>query len=579
MAATRTRQTRKSRLVLEKLEGRSLLSGVPPLMGPDGILLTPREINAYLKRSQGTGAVPIGDRFISYITPQGGRVALFLHGDGSLKGTTVNPDGSLNLIYSGTNSGSAISANVQGGGGNALLATIRDAGAAPGDFSGKGSEPLSLVKLRNFTLISGGSINLTGGVGLLLLNSVDANSQIHVTATQAPSFTPLRSTTSSTTTQPPGANIIINHINGPAFGGTLGDPQIFGLNTVTNNLIRFDAKTGDVLQTIPLAGMGAPIGGVSMGRDDGTLVALVTNGSLIQAYNAVNGAFVGQFSTASLAPAGLTQIDGLGSTNTQTVVSDSSAGPLGLAQIIDVTASLATGEAVPVGAAYPPQCAFELSGGSTGLAGTDLIFLSGAGFFDTAQPDLTQIGLLVLNASGHTLSENARGALPGADSSFVDAGPAGTASSHPFQALGSIESNLALVTGNANGENNVTLYNPVTFAADGAVNLKDPNKLAGLGESFHPEIAGSALIDTTGEINSVRIQNAKGMVFNSDGAINYLQIARAVDSTVVARPLGNVAVGSRHNLTLLSTQRFFAGRNGVTVNPNLPIIGPLTLPS
>ena len=139
MAATRTRQTRKTRLVLEKLEGRSLLSGVPPLMGPDGILLTPREINAYLKRSQGTDAVPIGDRFISYITPQGGRVALFLHGDGSLEGTTVNPDGSLNLIYSGTNSGSAISANVQGGGGRALWQRSATPAPCPAISAAKGA--------------------------------------------------------------------------------------------------------------------------------------------------------------------------------------------------------------------------------------------------------------------------------------------------------------------------------------------------------------------------------------------------------------------------------------------------------
>ena len=420
---------------------------------------------------------------------------------------------------------------------------------------------------------SGQSINVNGSSSPTGGGATTGGTTVTTTTTGSTS-----SGVTVTNTQPPGADIIINHINGPALTTSLGDPQIFGLDTVTNNLIRFDAKTGDVLQTISLAGMGTPLGGVSMGRDNGTLVALVTNGSLIQAYNAVNGAFVGQFSTANLASAGLKHIDGLGSTNTQTVVSDSSAGTLGLALIIDVTASLATGEAVPVCAPYSPLREFELSGGSTGLAGTDLIYLSGAAHLDPKQPKVKQIGLLTLTASGQTLSEAGRGALPGATTQFVDAGPAGAARSNPFQALGSIENNLALVTGVANGENNVTLYNPTTLAADGAVNLKDPNKLAGLGESFHPEIAGSALIDTTGEINSVRIQNAKGMVFNSDGAINYLQIARAVDSTVVARPLGNVAVGSRHNLTLLSTQRFFAGRNGVTVNPNLPIIGPLTLP-
>lgn len=717
-----------------------MLSGSALLRGPGGILLTPREINAFLQRSRGPNAVPLSDRFLSYQTPQGGRVTIFLHGNGSLKGSSLNPDGSLNLVFSGTNSGTAISGNVQGGGGHALLASIRDAKAAIGDYSGVNTEPLSLIKLRNFELIPGGSVNLSGGVGLFLLDSVGPNSQIHLTATQAPSFTPLRSTvnniiapnvgvsvttgsgatavgasgpsgiqafgfgtlvnpagtvgggggaggpggaaggaapiaatisgfavppslgggpvftigtypslgaqfvpsftttpsiggtipganassatgqairigtpagsgaasvvgtspnalgggatsiggttvsqnptatTTTATTPPPGADLIINHINGPSAAHPLGDPQIFGLDPVTNSLIRFDVRTGDALQSISLAGMGSPIGGVSMGRDNGSLVALVTNGSVVQAYGALTGALVGQFSTASLAGNGLTRIDGLGSTNSQTVVTDSSAGTLGLAQIIDVSASLASGMAVPVGAPYSPQREFEFAGGSTGLAGTDVIYQTGAAHFDPAQPDQKQIGVIALDASGKTLAEIGRGPLQGASPGTVNAGPPGTTRGTPFQALGSAESYLALVTGVDQGGNNVTLYNPVNLAAIGAIKLKDPNRLSGLGESFHPEIAGSALIDTVGQIHSVRIQNAKGLVFNSNGSIDYLQIGRAVDSAVVARPIGHVSIGSRRNLLLLSNSRPQGSRNGVTVKPNLNFIGPLILP-
>ena len=53
----------------------------------------------------------------------------------------------------------------------------------------------------------------------------------------------------------------------------------------------------------------------ALGRNHGNLVALVGDGQTIRAFDAITGAPVGQFSTASLAGNGLTTVDGIGSTN------------------------------------------------------------------------------------------------------------------------------------------------------------------------------------------------------------------------------------------------------------------------
>ena len=60
------------------------------------------------------------------------------------------------------------------------MRSIRNAALGLENFSGVGSTLLNLVNLKNFDLVNGGQINLTGGVHQLYLNSVGANTQIHL---------------------------------------------------------------------------------------------------------------------------------------------------------------------------------------------------------------------------------------------------------------------------------------------------------------------------------------------------------------------------------------------------------------
>jgi len=377
------------------------------------------------------------------------------------------------------------------------------------------------------------------------------------------------------------AVVIIDHVEGaPHAGPALGGPQIFGYDPTANALIRFNARTGAALQTIPLAGTGTgtAVAGVALGRDAGQLVALVGFGTSIRAFDAATGAPAGEFRTASLAKNGLKTVDGIGSTNTTTVFSDSSAGTLGLLQEIDVTKSLATGQAVAIGAAYAPTREFELSGGLTGLAGTDTIYATGAAHFDTFQPDRTQAGLLALNAAGAgPLAETARAALSGPPGG-PDAGPAGTARKTPTNALGSVEGDLALVTGVVNGKNTVNLFS-AGVTPDGILPLNDPNRLAGLSESFHPELAGSSLVNVQGVLRRFNAQDARGLVLNVSGRVDLVLIPGPVsDSAIVGRPAAHVATGPRSNVTILSTPRINGTKGGVITDETPRPLGPLALP-
>ena len=256
---------------------------------------------------------------------------------------------------------------------------------------------------------------------------------------------------------------------------------------------------------------------------------------------------------------------------------------------------------MPLGSAFAPTREFEFSGGLTGVAGSDRIYASGAAHFDSFQPDMVQEGLLVLNGSGLApLGEIARLLVPG----DIDVGPAGSARANPTMALGSIERDLALVTGVAGGGNTVSLLTP-TFATtsattttttstgsssgtstvttpyltpDGTVTLADPNRLAGLSESFHPELVGSVLVDIRGDLGTFAADTSRGLVLNDSGSLGLLHIGNATDTTVVARPFLHASIKHRNNVLILSTTRAVDGRNGVTVDPTLRPIGPLTLP-
>ncbi|MGE5756170.1 MAG: hypothetical protein ACM35G_10725 [Planctomycetaceae bacterium] len=623
MMRSTTRRGRGHHPAVEGLEGRELLS--PTGGGPSGSMPPARVIDV-------KNGIPLGDRRIAYTTPEGAHVVITLYGVGSLAGTTVDPDGALNLVFSETNQSTGIVGKVSGGTGRAPVRSLHHANLSIQDLSGIGGSLLNVVNLKDFDLVDGGRINLTGGVHVLFLNSAGRDTQINLRELPAqflagsspgttsstangvtlqflddvlgartlegiggafvPELNFLAATNVSGATNagtkpgpppaPPGAVISIRHIRGPARSSArLGDPEVFGYDPTANALIRFDVANGQPTLTIPLSGAGMPLAGVALGRDNGRLVALVGDGTTIRAFDAVTGAPAGQFTTASLAPAGLHTIDGLGSTDVRTVLSDSSAG---LVQMIDVTASLASGQAVPVGRPLAPRRQFELAGGLTGVTASNTIYAAGAAHFDTSQPDLTQAGLLAVDTTGGRLRESSRTALMGSDGSFINAGPSGTTPSHPVAALGSVDQDLALVTGVVNGTNVVTLFSPQNPSSNppgaitGTVALADPNRLAGLSESFRPALQGTALIDVQGNVQSLRAVDAQGLVFNTAGYLNLAKIEDATDTTIVGLPFGHAEIPHRSDVKIFSSARTVADRNGVTIIKDIQQVGPLSLP-
>ncbi len=633
MGQSIARPSRKARPALEGLEGREL---------PSTATAGPGDINAAASSPPPARAIarkigiPPGDRQISYTNPEGTHVTLTVYGLGSLAGTTVDPDGALNLVFSQTNAATGIIAQVSGGTHHALVRSVQPANLATGDLSGIGGTALNILNLKDFDLVNNGQINLTSGVHSLFLDSVGVNTQIHLrevppnilaasqpmpSSSTTTSSIPTTSTSNGVTLQytqdasgvltlasvsgqftagpnlvepkpmvgqavvpgpppaPPGIVAQIRHVHGaPTAQSPLGDPEVFGYDPVANTLIRFDTSTGAALQTIPLPNLGTPVAGVALGRDNGRLVALVGTGTEVLAFDALTGAPAGQFTITNLAALGLNTIDGIGSTDTRTVISDASAGPDGTAVLLDVTASLAQGQAVTVGNPFSPQQQLELSGGLTGVPASRVIDSTGAAHFDTFQPDLTQLGILRMDTSGGQLREAGRSALLNGGS-YINIGPTGTARGAPFDALGSLDQDLALVTGVSDGRNVVTLYGPQTLTSRGTITLNDPNRLAGLSESFYPDLVGSALIDIQGNVQSFRANDAQGMVLNDAGNLNLVKIDSVAHSVIVGEPFGHAQIPHRSNVVILSTTRTVDGRNGVRVDPILRQRGPLSLPS
>jgi hypothetical protein len=617
MMSGKKRTARRVNPGVESLEGRKLLS----VSRASASAALPPDVVSFSKN----------EKQLQYFTTNGTHVLITLLGSGTLKGSTLNADGSLNIRFSGTNFNSRIQGVATGGPGHAPLATIADLGSpSPASSSATGSEALNVVHMKSFDLISGGAINLMGGINDVYLRSIGADAQLHLQALPDSESTLLRTpqgfitanaqaaanqnaqgstttiagqivVTNSTgagsgsaagTSGPlnqneiaPGVNLqVATSVGGAPLGvPPLGNAQIFGFDTTSNMLIRFDSVTGQQVGTpiaVPVAG--APMTGVGLGRNNGHLVALVGEGTTIFAFDAVTGAAVGSFTTTSLASIGLKHVSDIGSNDTATYVSDATAGPLGEAVAIDVTASLANGFAVPTGQVFTPAREFELAGGLTGVAGSSNLYALGAAHFDTFQPDQTQLGVLTFTTATAVPRETARTAVPGVNTPFINVGPPGSILVRPVNALGSIDASLAIDMGVRGTTNEVLLYKPSTLALVGRVDLQDSNLLAGLSESFHPEIAGGTLIDVTGTLKRFLTHTTKGVVINDNGTTNLIAIHEATDTTAVGRPLNHALIPIRNNVQLISmAARGNSGksmRNGVTVDVTSLPIGPLVLP-
>ncbi len=137
-----------------------------------------------------------------YTTSSGANVDIRLYGVGTLSGTYVDANGALNIRYSGTNSQTGIIGTVVGGTGRAQLKSVLPLNVPAQSLSGVGESLVDIVNLKDFDLLPGGQINLTGGVHALMLNSVGADTQINVRElpeSLSNSTLTLGSTTSSST--------------------------------------------------------------------------------------------------------------------------------------------------------------------------------------------------------------------------------------------------------------------------------------------------------------------------------------------------------------------------------------------
>ena len=170
------RRTRSMQPRAEGLEDRQLLA---QYFLPNGSPINLQDLNRLiLQRKNG---VPLPDRLINYTTPEGTKVTLQLFGSGSLKGTTVRPDGVLDLVYNGTNATSVLDSSARGGTAAPKLGTIRDADVTNiRNLTGVGANLIKTVNLPKFELITGGRVNLMGGVGIFNLDTADQNSQINL---------------------------------------------------------------------------------------------------------------------------------------------------------------------------------------------------------------------------------------------------------------------------------------------------------------------------------------------------------------------------------------------------------------
>jgi len=161
---------RKARPVLEGLEDRQLLSS-----GPAGGAIEAAPLAA--------GVFSHHHRQFQYLTPTGGRAVIVLQGIGNLTGTYIDGMG-LHIEYADTNSFSKIIGQVYKGNGTAPLASIYNRhlveAGAQNSLSGVGGNVLQAVILNDWDLVAGGTINLTSGVNSLVLNSIGADTQIHL---------------------------------------------------------------------------------------------------------------------------------------------------------------------------------------------------------------------------------------------------------------------------------------------------------------------------------------------------------------------------------------------------------------
>ncbi len=269
---------------------------------------------------------------------------------------------------------------------------------------------------------------------------------------------------------------------------------------------------------------------------------------------------------------------------------------------INLPLSISMGVAEPASGnpiTFNPQAQFTLLGGLTSSPGTNTVFGTIAAHLDTTQPDMLQLGIQAVSTAAvpsikgqGSVFTNALGAeastsiqvagayinVPLSPPPPPPAGPNPPVTSPPGPALGSIDQSLALVL----SFNPATSTNLATNSIDtenGMYTITYPDPLVGLSETFRPDLAGSALIDIQGSVQSIRGDTAKGMVLNDTGNLNLVKFRSLTDSSIVGQPIGHLQIRSRSDNVILSSKRVIKGRNDVKVDKHLNTIGPLSQPN
>ena len=396
---------------------------------------------------------------------------------------------------------------------------------------------------------------------------------------------------------PPGVLIQVGAVIGT--GGAVGAGEVYGYDPTINALVEFNTVTGAAGTIIPVGGTPTTAAGVGLGRVGREIVVLLARGNTVQVFDASSGNALGSFSTTSLAPLGFTSVNGVAYTGPATVLSDSNANipvqsegtkDFGVMVAIDVAKSLATGSAVVLAGSSPfvTENGFSFASDPTGVGSTNNVYEFGAAALNVNEQPFRQAAVQTIsNLNSANPKQSSLQLVPNASnpqSVTPNINFGGPVSTGPLTGQGSptggFETLLGLDQGVTNGVNFVRLYNPFTLTAVDSVNLQIPDLLAAISETFHPELAGSALIDVQGNVSAFNASSATGMVLNDQGNLNLVQIGTTTNSEVVGEPLSHVEMPRRHGtVTLVTTSRSVGTRNGVLIVPALRTLGTLSLPS
>ena len=649
------RKLQNTRPSLESLEHRTLLSGGNNrgLLLPNGQPINEADHTRLVNRLNAAGLDPqnlsyreatstvlptVRDRRKFLTFPDGTRVSLTLYGAGTLKGTTINSDGSLDIKFDNTNAGTRLIGKVLGRGrgtsGRVQLRTLIDAEVSPLSTSGVGTNQIGIVNLPNFDLIEGGVVNVAAGVQILHLGVIGPDTLINARSLPLPTGTTLPVDqvafpsatflsngeiagtggltvpgaiggsagggtsgfitrvgangqielipvqTSGGQTLVPGATLLFDSIQGRPADPTIQPAQIFGFDPATAQLILFDTETGKDIQRIPVPGANTVAEqdvGLGLARVNGRQLVLLGIDSTVYAYDVLSLMPVGSFSTAN-GPFGSSPISGIGHTDSVTILVSYDAQ---IAQTIDVAKSLETGQMVALGSSFTPTREFTLSGGATGAAGLSNAALTGAGYFDTSTPNTQQFGVMSVrpSATSGSLSETNRTAVTSPSSLIT------RITDDPPFAFGSIGLFPALVTSvepatsELDPRNVISTYDVTGYSRDETINLFWPNLLTGLSESVNRELEGEAVINMIGVMTRIHAREARGMTLNGIGYLNTIEIPRVRDSAIIGLPVGHVVIDQRDNVTIISSDsRPVGDQGGVTIVPDLRPVGPLFPP-